>query len=92
MDRTMETPLRYYDLLESLEKMYEEMDANELLAASYVLGHIQAYFLKKYFKDQTAIDSKCLVKTLEDAYTNILEDYLHKQKIERNRKALEEVD
>jgi hypothetical protein len=92
MDRTMETPLRYYDLLESLEKMYEEMDANELLAASYVLGNIQAYFLKKYFKDQTAIDSKCLVKTLEDAYTNLLEDYLHKEKIERNRKALEEVD
>jgi hypothetical protein len=29
---------------------------------------------------------------LEDAYTNLLEDYLHKEKIERNRKALEEVD
>ncbi len=72
-----ESPLRYYDLLDAVCKDLEIMNKEQLEAVTEVLLRISQYCEKKHFVEQ-ALETKPLVKTLEEISENSLDIYIHK--------------
>ncbi len=66
-------PLRYYDLLEQVDKTAVKLKADELTGAIDIMTIVSAYFYKLHFYDNEVIDQKCIVKTLEDIKELLLE-------------------
>ena len=73
----MDTPLRYYDLLEAVCDDLKTMNKDQLEAVTEVLLRISQYCDKKYFTEKV-LEAKPLVKTLEEIAENSLDIYIHK--------------
>lgn len=73
----MDTPLRYYDLLDAVCDDLKTMNKEQLEAVTEVLLRISQYCDKKYFTEKV-LETKPLVKTLEEIAENSLDIYIHK--------------
>ena len=73
----MDSPLRYYDLMGNVTKDIEMMNKDQLEAVTEVLLCISQYCEKKYFTEQV-LETKPLVKTLEEISEIALETYIGK--------------
>lgn len=72
-------PIRYYHILDRLEEFQRELSVEELKGAAKVLGILAEELEHMHFDKKMELDQRTLVKTIMDAYENVLEDSLHKK-------------
>lgn len=70
---------RYYNILDNLEELQKELSKEELKGAAKVLGLIAEELEHMHFDKKLELNQKTLVKTITQAYENVLEDSLYKQ-------------
>ena len=71
--------IRYYHILHRLEELQKEMTHEELKGAAKVLGFLAEDLEHMHFDKKIEFDQRTLVKTITEAYQNVLEDSLQKQ-------------
>lgn len=71
-------PIRYYAILERLEELQKELSHEELKGAAKVLGLLAQDLEHMHFDKKIEFDQRALVKTITEAYENVLEDSLYK--------------
>lgn len=72
--------LRYYDLMESMEKLCDSFSAVELGAVATVLEKLSSYCWVKHFEEKE-LDIKKFVKTLSEISENAQEGCIYKNSI-----------
>lgn len=72
--------LRYYDLMESMEKLCDGFSAVELGAVATVLEKLSSYCWVKHFEEKE-LDMKKFVKTLSEISENAQEGCIYKNSV-----------
>ena len=72
--------LRYYDLMESMEKLCDGFSAVELGAVATVLEKLSTYCWVKHFEEKE-LDIKKFVKTLSEISENAQEGCIYKNSV-----------
>ncbi len=75
-----EKSLRYYDLMESMEKLCDGFSAVELGAVATILEKLSTYCWEKHFEEKQ-LDIKKFVKTLSEISENAQEGYIYKNSV-----------
>ena len=69
------SPLRYYNLQYMLEELFQDLSGADMkIGAFNMLAAISGFLWNFHFNQQRPLDAKALVKTLDDAYTNLIQD------------------
>jgi hypothetical protein len=70
-----ESPLRYYDLQYMMEELFQDLSGAEMkIGAFNMIAAISGYLWNFHFNEKRTLDAKALVKTMDDAYTNLVQD------------------
>ena len=78
-------PIRYYHILERLEKLQRGLSIEELQGAAKILGILAEEFEHMHFDKKMELDQRTVVKTITEVYENVLEDALHKHQMSRTK-------
>jgi hypothetical protein len=73
----MSAPVRYYDLLEEVDKVASKLKKSELQGAIDIMAIVSTYFYRLHFYENQTLDQKSYVKTLEDIKEILLESIIH---------------
>jgi hypothetical protein len=71
-------PIRYYAILSQLEELQKDLSHEELKGATKVLGLLAQELEHMHFDKKLEMNQQTLVKTITEAYENVLEDSLYK--------------
>lgn len=72
-------PIRYYDCAEQVYDVTKDMSVEQLEAVADVLHVMKCYFWKAHFEQEALFNQKALVKTFDEIFENIAEDWYHKK-------------
>ena len=69
------SPLRYYNLQYMIEELFQDLSGADMkIGAFNMIAAISGYLWNFHFNERNTLDAKALVKTLDDAYTNLIQD------------------
>ena len=72
-----ESPIRYYDFQYMLEELFQDLSGADMkIGAFNMIAAISGYLWNFHFNEQKVLDAKALVKTFDDAYTNLAQDMM----------------
>jgi hypothetical protein len=78
-------PIRYYDCAEQVYEATKDKTVEQLEAIADVLYVLKRYFWKAHFEQEAVLNQKALVKTLDEIFENVAEDWYHKKEGEASK-------
>ena len=76
----VESPIRYYNFQYLLEELFHDLSGADMkIGAFNMIAAISGYLYNFHFNERNVLDPKALVKTLDDVYTNLIQDMVEIQ-------------